>query len=85
MSEAKKRARKRTEASGDWIRKDVDHGRQQTMILFPAYLIADDEEGIRFAMRETLAEEGYEIEEASLMDGKRSRSSVLRQIRLDHP
>ncbi len=34
----------------------------------PRILIADDEEGIRFAMRETLAEEGYEIEEAS--DGK---------------
>ena len=31
----------------------------------PRILIADDEEGIRFAMRETLAEEGYEIEEAA--------------------
>ena len=31
----------------------------------PRILIADDEEGIRFAMKETLAEEGYEIEEAA--------------------
>lgn len=31
----------------------------------PRILIADDEEGIRFAMKETLADEGYEIVEAS--------------------
>ncbi|MCA9449364.1 MAG: response regulator, partial [Candidatus Omnitrophica bacterium] len=33
--------------------------------VLPRILIADDEDGIRFAMKETLAEEGYEIEEAS--------------------
>jgi len=36
----------------------------------PRILIAEDEEGIRFAMKETLAEEGYEIEEA--VDGKQA-------------